>query len=154
MKEKLKVFYVNVEDVEGDTHRMHMKLKDKEKLCVEAQVKLDRSPAKVVTTQEKATNLEIKLDKLLESRVDFVVIGYNSKDELKFINDGITDLRDQIGITAIKVKDLKVDKIETKNDLWRGAERLMVAKDNSNILEKIVAKQKFNMRWHPNNLGQ
>ncbi len=142
MKEKLEVLYVNVEDVEGDTHKTHMKLKDKEKLCVEAQVKLDKSPAKVVTTQEETTSLEIKLDKLLESRVDFVVVGYNSKDELKFINDGITDLRDQIVITTIKVKDLKVDKIEAKNDLWRGAERLMVAKDNFNILEEVVAKQK------------
>ncbi len=110
-----------------------MKLKDKEKLCVEAQVKLDRSPAKVVIAQEEAIGLEIKLDKLQDGKVDFVVVGYNSKDELKLINDGIIDLRDQIMITTIKVKDLKIYKIEAKNDLWHGAEKLMVAKDNSNI---------------------
>ncbi len=97
----------------------------------------------MVITQGEATSLEIKLDKLLESRVNLVVVGYNSKDELKLINDGITDLRDQKVITTIKVKDLKVGKVEAKNDLWHGAKRLMVAKDNSNILKEIATKQKI-----------
>jgi hypothetical protein len=59
----------------------------------------------------------VKLDKLLESRVDFVVTRYNSEDELKIINDGVKDLRDQIMIVNVKVKDLKVDKTIAENDL-------------------------------------
>jgi hypothetical protein len=154
LREKLEVFYDNVEDFEGDTHRTHMKLKDKEKLCVEAQVKLDRSPAKVVIAQEEAISLEIKLDKLQDSKVDFVVVGYNSEDELKLINDGIIDLRDQIMITTIKVKDFKIYKIEAKNDLWHGAERLMSQKVTPTSHKKLLQNKKFNMRWHPNDLGQ
>jgi bacterioferritin (cytochrome b1) len=87
--------------------------------------------------------LGIKLDKLLESKVDFVVVGYNFEDELKLIDDGAKDLRDQIVIVGVKVKDLKAYKIVVKNDLQCVVERLMVTKDNSNILEEVVAKYKI-----------
>ncbi len=134
-------FYTNVEDVKGDMRKVSMKLKDREELCVEAHVELVRSLASVITAQE-VVNLGIKLDKLLENKVDFVVVGYNFEDELKLIDDGVKDLRDQIVIVGVKVKDLKAYKIVVKNDLQCVVERLMVTKDNSNILEEVVAKYK------------
>jgi hypothetical protein len=143
LKEKLEIFYTNVEDVEGDMRRTHMKQKDKEELCVEAQVKLIKSLASVIAAQEEVVSLEVKLDKLLESMVDFVIARYNSEDELKLINDVVKDLKDQIVVVGVKVKDLKANKIIAENDLWRATERLMVTKDNSNILEEVATKHKI-----------
>lgn len=143
MQEKLEFFYTNVEDVEGDMRRTHMKQKDREELCVEAQVKLIKSLASMIVAQEEVVSLEVKLDKILESRVDFVVVRYNSENELKPIDDVVKDLKDQIMVVGVKVKDLKANKIVAENDLWHATDRLMITKDNSNILEEVAVKHKI-----------
>jgi hypothetical protein len=139
----LEFFYTNVEDVEGDMRRTHMKQKDREELCVEAQVKLIKSLASMIVAQEEVVSLEVKLDKILESRVDFVVVRYNSENELKPIDDVVKDLKDQIMVVGVKVKDLKANKIVAENDLWHATDRLMITKDNSNILEEVAVKHKI-----------
>jgi hypothetical protein len=50
LREKLEIFYTNVEDVEGDMRKVRMKLKDRKELCVETHVELVRSLASVIAT--------------------------------------------------------------------------------------------------------
>lgn len=116
-----------------------------EKLFVEAEVELDRNITKLVVAQKEVTNLQVKLDRILESKANFIIVRCNSKDELVLINVRIEDLKDQIVTKCVKVEDLEdleVDKIETEHNLRHATEKLIATKEKSKVLEGITIKHK------------